>query len=112
MPKPLDEWLWKAMRDWQMPGRAQLRYGVWHRGEVEGFADCGVWLGASWVSADAGKDAAYRNPFSNKPLRNGELCVRCFAEELPVVQAVWESLFGPAKGFTPPKRSDPEWVRF
>ena len=98
MPKPLDEWLWKALREWQMPGRAQLRNGVWHRGEPDEFAECGAWIGAGYVRTDAGKDARYRNPWTNKALRDGQLCTSCFAAELPLVMAVWESLFGPPKG--------------
>lgn len=97
MPKPLDEWLWKALREWQMPGVAQLHNGQWHRGEPGTFADCGTWLGQSYIAASSGKGAQFRNPWSSKSLRNGELCKGCFAAELQMVEAVWESLFGPSK---------------
>lgn len=112
MPKPLDEWLWKAMREWQMPGVAQLRHGQWHRGEPDSFAECGTWLSSSYITAAAGKDAPFRNPWSNKPLRNGELCKECFAAELLMVESVWEALFGPSKGYTPPQEPKKEWVRY
>jgi hypothetical protein len=112
MPKPLDEWVWKALREWQMPGVAQLRHGQWHRGDPESFAVCGTWLAASYITASAGKGAKFRNPWSNKPLRNGELCKSCFAGEFPIVQAVWETQFGPSKGYTPPKAKESEWVRY
>ncbi len=98
MPKPLDEWLWKALREWQMPGVAQLRDGVWHRGLPDEYAECGAWVGSVFVRTSAGKDAPYRNPWTNRALRDGQLCTSCFAAELPLVMAVWESLFGPPKG--------------
>jgi hypothetical protein len=112
MPKPLDEWLWKAMREWRMPGVAQLRYGQWHRGEPDEFAECGTYLPSSYITTSAGKGSKYRNPFSSKPLRNGELCKKCFADEIPMVEAVWLALFGPSKGYTPPQGKEREWVRY
>lgn len=112
MPKPLDEWVWKALREWHMPGVAQRRHGQWHRGEPDSFAECGAWLSSSYITAWAGKGSTRPNPWSKKPLRNGELCRRCFAVEAPLVESVWESLFGPSKGYTPPQEREPEWVRY
>ena len=112
MPKPLDEWLWKAMREWQMTGTAVNLHGRWHRGCPETYADCGTWLGIPFIRATAGRDAPLRNPWSNEPLRNGKLCLECFADELAMVESVWEARFGPSKGYTPPKVEEKEWVRF
>lgn len=86
MPKSLAEWVDYAVIKWWMSDEAhRLRHGgVWHRGEIGGWSQCGnAWLAKNRVRNSVGWPHKYRNPWQLGLITDGRLCSVCFADEIP-----------------------------
>lgn len=94
MPKDLWHWLNFNVRHWQMPGHAHKldHGGMWHRRyeELPGWADCGTWLSEGIVRVSVGHHEQHGSPFGfTDSIDLENLCRRCFAEELPMLTALY-----------------------